>query len=86
MAELDTTTQPDARTLDLPTMPDGLRLAVVDMDGTLLDGDGEVPDALWPLLDRLAAAGVAFAPHDTSTPATPGSPASPATPAAPATD
>ncbi|GAB3074207.1 Cof-type HAD-IIB family hydrolase [Nocardioides zeae] len=67
MTELDTATPPDRpaldhSALDLPAMPDGLRLAVVDMDGTLLDGDGEVPDTLWPLLDRLAAAGVAFAP------------------------
>ncbi|MDN7119882.1 HAD family hydrolase [Nocardioides sp. ChNu-153] len=32
------------------------------MDGTLLDGRGEVPDGLWPLLERLRSAGVAFAP------------------------
>ncbi|HEY1133154.1 MAG TPA: Cof-type HAD-IIB family hydrolase [Nocardioides sp.] len=57
MTALDPTDLPD-----LPVLPDGLRLAVVDMDGTLLDARGEVPDALWPLLDRLAAAGVAFAP------------------------
>jgi Cof subfamily protein (haloacid dehalogenase superfamily) len=39
-----------------------LRLIAVDMDGTLLDGDGNVPAALWPLLDRLAARGIRFAP------------------------
>ncbi|MDF9714585.1 MULTISPECIES: Cof-type HAD-IIB family hydrolase [unclassified Nocardioides] len=53
-----TTAQP----LDLPDLPAGLRLVVVDMDGTLLDGRGEVPDGLWPLLERLRSAGVAFAP------------------------
>lgn len=39
-----------------------LRLIAVDMDGTLLDGDGRIPDALWPLLDRLHDRGVLFAP------------------------
>jgi Cof subfamily protein (haloacid dehalogenase superfamily) len=39
-----------------------LRLVVVDMDGTLLDEHGEVPDELWPLLDRLRERGIVFAP------------------------
>ncbi|MFE1664469.1 Cof-type HAD-IIB family hydrolase [Microbacterium sp. P02] len=39
-----------------------IRLIAADMDGTLLDGDGEVPDTLWPLLERLSAAGVEFVP------------------------
>ncbi|GAB3602934.1 Cof-type HAD-IIB family hydrolase [Microbacterium aureliae] len=39
-----------------------LRLIAVDMDGTLLDGDGRVPDSLWPLMDRLAERGIRFAP------------------------
>ncbi|WP_366246881.1 HAD family hydrolase [Microbacterium sp. 67-17] len=39
-----------------------IRLIAVDMDGTLLDGEGAVPPALWPMLDRLRAAGIAFAP------------------------
>ncbi|MEI5672906.1 MULTISPECIES: Cof-type HAD-IIB family hydrolase [unclassified Nocardioides] len=39
-----------------------LRLVVVDMDGTLLDERGEVPDALWPLLDRLREREIVFAP------------------------
>lgn len=43
-----------------PTTP--VRLVVADMDGTLLDGDGEVPEELWPLLERMHAAGVVFAP------------------------
>lgn len=43
-------------------LPDDLRLVVVDMDGTLLDGDGRVPDALWPLLDELAERRVWFVP------------------------
>ncbi|WP_201300034.1 Cof-type HAD-IIB family hydrolase [Nocardioides sp. AX2bis] len=45
----------------MPERPD-VRLVVVDMDGTLLDGDGQVPDGLWPLLDRMREAGVVFAP------------------------
>ena len=39
-----------------------VRLVVVDMDGTLLDEHGEVPDALWPLLERLRERGIVFAP------------------------
>ena len=39
-----------------------IRLIAVDMDGTLLDGDGRIPDALWPLLDDLHARGILFAP------------------------
>lgn len=43
------------------TSPD-IRLIAVDMDGTLLHPDGTVPAGLWPLLERLHARGVAFAP------------------------
>ena len=39
-----------------------LRLIAVDMDGTLLDGDGHIPDELWPLLDELDERGIIFAP------------------------
>ncbi|KQR23107.1 Cof-type HAD-IIB family hydrolase [Microbacterium sp. Leaf151] len=39
-----------------------IRLVAVDMDGTLLDGDGNVPEPLWELLPRLADRGVAFVP------------------------
>ncbi|WP_137843002.1 Cof-type HAD-IIB family hydrolase [Microbacterium sp. 2FI] len=39
-----------------------LRLIAVDMDGTLLDGAGRIPEALWPLLDRLHERGILFAP------------------------
>jgi Cof subfamily protein (haloacid dehalogenase superfamily) len=39
-----------------------LRLVVVDMDGTLLDEHGEVPDTLWPLLDRMRERGIVLAP------------------------
>ncbi|MFI5930798.1 Cof-type HAD-IIB family hydrolase [Actinoplanes sp. NPDC051494] len=46
----------------LPDGPVDLRLVVVDMDGTLLDEHGRVPDALWPLLDDMRARGVVFAP------------------------
>lgn len=39
-----------------------IRLIAVDMDGTLLDGDGRIPDALWSLLDELHARDILFAP------------------------
>lgn len=45
----------------LSERPD-VRLVVVDMDGTLLDGDGRIPEDLWPLLVRMGEAGVVFAP------------------------
>ena len=37
-------------------------LIATDMDGTLLDGNHQIPDDFWPLLDRLHAQGWAFAP------------------------
>nr|WP_154923370.1 Cof-type HAD-IIB family hydrolase [Microbacterium testaceum] len=39
-----------------------IRLVAVDMDGTLLDGDGNVPEPLWEMLPRLAERGVSFVP------------------------
>ena len=46
----------------MPFPSPDLRLIAVDMDGTLLDGHGRIPEALWPLLDRLHAHGIRFAP------------------------
>ncbi|HKP07122.1 MAG TPA: HAD hydrolase family protein, partial [Microbacterium sp.] len=46
----------------MPFPSPDLRLIAVDMDGTLLDGHGRIPEALWPLLDRLHADGIGFAP------------------------
>jgi Cof subfamily protein (haloacid dehalogenase superfamily) len=46
----------------MPFPSPDLRLIAVDMDGTLLDGEGRIPEALWPLLDRLHARGIRFAP------------------------
>lgn len=43
-------------------MTSDIRLIAVDMDGTLLDGDGNVPEPLWELLPRLADRGVMFVP------------------------
>lgn len=43
-------------------MTPDIRLIAVDMDGTLLDGDGNVPEPLWELLPRLAERGVTFVP------------------------
>jgi Cof subfamily protein (haloacid dehalogenase superfamily) len=44
-----------------PTGPD-IRLVVTDMDGTLLDGDGRIPDGFWPLLRRMERRGIVFCP------------------------
>lgn len=38
------------------------RLIALDMDGTLLDGDGRVPDTFWPLMDTARSRGVTLAP------------------------
>ncbi len=53
----------DATYLDqLPTGPLDIKLVACDMDGTLLDGNKRIPDALWPLLEQLRAHGIEFAP------------------------
>lgn len=39
-----------------------IRLIVSDMDGTLLDEHGVVPDRLWSQLERLRERGIVFAP------------------------
>ncbi|MCX6503254.1 MAG: Cof-type HAD-IIB family hydrolase [Microbacterium sp.] len=39
-----------------------IRLVAVDMDGTLLDESGRVPEGLWPLLAEMTRRGIAFAP------------------------
>ena len=44
------------------TVHHDIRLIAVDMDGTLLDGEGHIPDDLWPLLDELDDRGILFAP------------------------
>lgn len=51
------TTEPEPQ----PAAAD-IRLIAVDMDGTLLDGEGKVPDSLWPLLERLRERGIEFVP------------------------
>lgn len=38
------------------------QLIALDMDGTLLDGDGHIPDGFWPILRELKTRGVAVAP------------------------
>jgi Cof subfamily protein (haloacid dehalogenase superfamily) len=42
--------------------PVDIRLIASDMDGTLLDADGQVPDRFWPVLESLLAAGIVFVP------------------------
>ncbi|MEU6095238.1 Cof-type HAD-IIB family hydrolase [Streptomyces sp. NPDC047079] len=49
-------------TPDLPSDPVDIRLVVTDMDGTLLDGSGRIPEGLWPLLRELRRRGVLFSP------------------------
>ncbi|MEU6371035.1 Cof-type HAD-IIB family hydrolase [Streptomyces sp. NPDC046931] len=49
-------------TPELPSDPVDIRLVVTDMDGTLLDGDGRIPEGLWPLLGELRRRGVLFSP------------------------
>lgn len=39
-----------------------IRLVVSDMDGTLLDARGKVPERFWPLLDLMGKRGVLFVP------------------------
>ena len=46
----------------VPSEPIDLRLVVTDLDGTLLDGDGQLPPGLWPLLGRLRRRGIVLAP------------------------
>ncbi len=46
---------------DLPRNAD-VRLIAVDMDGTLLGDDKEIPPRLWPVLGQLADRGITFAP------------------------
>lgn len=41
---------------------DDVRIVVSDMDGTLLDGNSELPEEIWEVLEELAARGIAFVP------------------------
>lgn len=45
-----------------PPEPVDIRLIASDMDGTLLDADGGVPERFWPVLENLLAAGIVFVP------------------------
>jgi len=38
------------------------KIIALDMDGTLLDAAGQIPDSFWPVLEELRARGVAVAP------------------------
>ncbi|RCS60896.1 Cof-type HAD-IIB family hydrolase [Microbacterium sp. JB110] len=46
----------------LPFDTTDIRLLVTDMDGTLLDEEGRIPDGLWPRLEALTERGIVFAP------------------------
>ena len=45
-----------------PAPANDLRLVISDMDGTLLDGDGNIPSQLWPLLETMKDRDIAFVP------------------------
>ncbi|MDR2281470.1 MAG: Cof-type HAD-IIB family hydrolase [Gordonia sp. (in: high G+C Gram-positive bacteria)] len=51
-----------ASTAEDGSSSNGIRLVVCDMDGTLLDENGSVPDGFWPLLDEMTTRGIAFVP------------------------
>ena len=38
------------------------RIVALDMDGTLVDSSGTIPEAFWGLLDRALDAGIVIAP------------------------
>jgi Cof subfamily protein (haloacid dehalogenase superfamily) len=52
----------EAAVATLPTQPIDIRLVVTDLDGTLLDGDGKIPDRLWRMLPILRERGITLAP------------------------
>jgi len=39
-----------------------IKLVAVDMDGTFLDGDGQIPEASWAVIAQLQERGIAFVP------------------------
>ncbi|KSU64197.1 HAD family hydrolase [Arthrobacter sp. NIO-1057] len=39
-----------------------IKLVAVDMDGTFLDGDGQIPDEAWGVIDQLQQRGIKFVP------------------------
>jgi len=53
---------PTARALRDGELPDDIKLVVADMDGTLLDETGGIPDSFWPMLAGLVERGIVFAP------------------------
>lgn len=55
---------PDPTPMDsLPTFDEaGIRLVCADMDGTLLDPEGNIPDDLWDLVREMHTRGITFVP------------------------
>jgi len=39
-----------------------IKLVAVDMDGTFLDGNGQIPDEAWGVIEQLQARGIKFVP------------------------
>ena len=52
----------DTPMMTLPDGPIDIRLIASDMDGTLLDGNSNLPDEFWPLMHELAVRDIAFVP------------------------
>lgn len=46
----------------IPRTDHDIKLVVSDMDGTLLDVDGNVPAGFWPLLEQMRMRGITFVP------------------------
>lgn len=60
---MDTSAVPSPRPwTDVTGAVPGLKLVVLDMDGTLLDGDDAVPDAFWDLLPVMQQRGIVVVP------------------------
>lgn len=51
-----------SRALQAGDLPGDIKLVVADMDGTLLDATGGVPESFWPVLDRMRERGIVFVP------------------------
>lgn len=53
---------PTAITAELVEAAKDIRLVVSDMDGTLLDEAGQLPESFWPMAQKLRERGVLFCP------------------------
>lgn len=47
----------------MTAMPARPRLVATDLDGTLLDAEGQIPSDFWPLLERMRTRASDSLPH-----------------------